>query len=292
MLQQTTVATVIDRYTEFLKRFPNVQSLARAAERDVLKAWEGLGYYRRARNLHKASQLIVRDLGGIFPSTKEAVLKLPGIGRYTAGAILSIAFRQSEAALDGNLIRVYSRLYAIKSPVDDIKVLKRLWSIANFHKPTDASIAREFAEGMMELGAMICTPRNPSCERCPVIDLCLARKRGLQESLPRKGKKISRLKHREEVFVLMKNRRLALMKTGADPKFPDFRRLPHRALKSAPKKYDHRLKYSVTNRDFEVFVSQQATSVISKKYDWLTKEQVEKALLPAIDRKIFKIVFG
>jgi len=187
MLQQTQVAAVIDYYNRFLKRFATVESLAKAREDTVLKLWEGLGYYSRGRNLHKAAKLIVRDYAGRLPDTVDELLKIPGIGRYTAGAIASIAFDKPAPILDGNVTRVLCRVYGIEADPKSPPAQKHLWELAQELVCTARPGA--FNEAMMELGAMVCTPRSPKCNDCPLSTLCLAKQTGRQGELPAKASK-------------------------------------------------------------------------------------------------------
>ncbi len=180
MLQQTQVATAIPYYHRFLKSFPTVRHLARADLSSVLKAWEGLGYYSRARNLHRAAQEVVSQFGGEIPDAPDDLLRLPGIGRYTAGAILSIAFNQNAPILDGNVKRVLSRLFAISG--NPSKTEKRLWSISGSLLPEGK--ANAFNQALMELGATLCTPRDPRCLLCPIGNLCRAYALGKPERYP------------------------------------------------------------------------------------------------------------
>ena len=182
MLQQTQASTVIPYFTRFIMRFPTVESLATAPLDDVLKAWEGLGYYRRAHNLHKAAQIIVAEHGGVLPSDQQSLLALPGIGRYTAGAIRSIAFDQPAPILDGNIKRVISRLDDLEANIDEAATQRQLWERAA--ELVDPGRPGDFNEALMELGATLCLPRNPSCHLCPVQDFCLARQRGTQYERP------------------------------------------------------------------------------------------------------------
>ncbi|MBN8554011.1 MAG: A/G-specific adenine glycosylase [Deltaproteobacteria bacterium] len=293
MLQQTGVSTVIPYFERFMKRFPDVKSLARSTEDEVLHLWQGLGYYRRAKNLREGAKLIVEKFAGKFPDTKEDLLEVPGIGPYSAGAILSIAFRKQAPALDGNLIRVYSRFYGIQDFVNDTKTLKKLWAIATEHTPSASKISREFCEGMMELGATICTPKNPKCKICPVAWGCIARKDGNAETLPRKKMLRAREKYLEKVYLMEKAGKFGFLKKGGDPKFPDFLRLPYEALTTEPSpNVDQRLfKYSVTHRDFKVFVERK-TFRSKAKLIWVSKSKLSKILLPAIDRKILNAYIG
>jgi A/G-specific adenine glycosylase len=187
MLQQTQVETVIPYYQRWMARFPTVRALAEAPIDDVLTRWAGLGYYARARNLHRAAGEVVARHGGRFPDDAEALLALPGIGPYTAGAIASIAFGRPAAILDGNVGRVLSRLYALEGAVDDPQRKKHLWALAAELVPADA--ASHFNQGMMELGATVCTPRAPDCASCPWERRCQARKLGKQEEIPPPKKK-------------------------------------------------------------------------------------------------------
>ena len=182
MLQQTQVATVTGYYTRFLAAFPDVASLAAADEADVLRRWEGLGYYRRARQLHRAAQQIVAEHGGRFPRDREQVRALPGIGRYTAGAILSIAFDAQEPILEANTIRLLSRLTALRASPQTPTSQALLWAWAEALVP--ASEPGLFNQALMELGALVCTPRNPACGECPVAGLCPTRRLGLQDVIP------------------------------------------------------------------------------------------------------------
>lgn len=182
MLQQTQVDTVIPYYHRFLEAFPTVEALA-AAELDVvLKIWEGMGYYARARNLHAAAQTVVAELDGEVPTTWEELTRLPGIGPYTAGAILSIAFGQCVPAVDGNVRRVLSRLFAIEEPMDKSRTQRRLREVAQEFVPAEAP--GRYNQALMDLGATICTPQKPACLLCPLNDLCEANQRGLQDTLP------------------------------------------------------------------------------------------------------------
>lgn len=185
MLQQTQVTTVIPYYQKFMQRFPTVTSLAKAPVDDVLHHWTGLGYYARARNLHKAAQLIHSEYSSEFPKDIEQVIALPGIGRSTAGAILSLALGQSHAILDGNVKRVLSRYYAIDGWPGNAKVEQRLWEKAIVSTP--ANRVADYNQAMMDMGATLCTRSKPDCDLCPVTENCQARILGRQSDLP--GKK-------------------------------------------------------------------------------------------------------
>lgn len=187
MLQQTQVKTVVPYFNRFLQRWPAVQDLARASVDDVLREWEGLGYYSRARNLHKAAQSIVADFAGEFPSSAAGLKTLPGIGDYTAGAIASLAFGQVTPAVDGNVVRVFSRLMAKTFDISRPIARRALHELVAAVMPCDKPGV--FNEALMELGATVCTPRAPLCDRCPLRRRCAAKKSGRQEQFPRRAKK-------------------------------------------------------------------------------------------------------
>jgi A/G-specific adenine glycosylase len=187
MLQQTRVAAVIPYYERFLERFPDIGAVAEAPEEEVLRLWSGLGYYSRARNLQQAAQQIVARHGGEFPRNAEEVLALPGIGSYTAAAILSIAFGAKHAVLDGNVARVLARLDAITGDLRENGRWQRLQKSAD--KLLDPKSPSDWNEAMMELGAMVCTPRAPQCLVCPVGEFCRAQRLGLTDVIPEKRKK-------------------------------------------------------------------------------------------------------
>ena len=188
MLQQTRVETVQDYYHRFTEAFPGIEDLAAASEDRVLKLWEGLGYYSRARNLLKAARWVVRESGGSFPEDAGSLQALPGVGRYTAGAIASIAFGERTPVLDGNVKRVLARLFAVRESIDTAAAEKRLWALAD--TLVSARAPGDSNQALMELGARICTPRRPGCEVCPAEGFCEARASGLTGILPvRKARK-------------------------------------------------------------------------------------------------------
>ena len=202
MLQQTQVATVIPYYERFVSKFPTVHSLSSAPLTDVLDNWSGLGYYSRARNLHACAQTIVRDHGGRLPTEVDSLLKLPGIGRYTAGAIASIAFDRPAPILDGNVQRVLCRYLGIREDPRQAMVQRKLWQWAEELVP--AKNPGDFNQAMMELGALICTPREPQCGRCPLSPDCLARRKSWQEMIPPPRRTAARKKLSYPCAVLRK----------------------------------------------------------------------------------------
>jgi A/G-specific adenine glycosylase len=210
MLQQTRVAAVIPYFERFLQHFPTIESLAKAPEQDVLRLWAGLGYYSRARNLQMAARQIVAIHNGAFPSNEAQVLALSGIGKYTTAAILSIAFGQKLAVLDGNVARVLARLAALRGDLRAGNRWLELQKAAN--KLVDAERPGDWNQAMMELGATLCTPRAPQCLLCPVNEFCEARKQGLVDLIPEKRKKRDTVQVRlgAVIFVDLKKRTLLL----------------------------------------------------------------------------------
>lgn len=182
MLQQTQVSTVTRYYEPFLERFPSVSHLAQASEDEVLAAWQGLGFYRRARNLHKAAQVVVREHGGEVPREPAVLQTLPGLGRYTVGAILSLVDDQRLPILDGNVARVLARVFQVAGPPQKGPTQRRLWALAEETLPPEGSGA--YNEALMELGALVCRPQNPACGRCPLGELCQAKASGSQADYP------------------------------------------------------------------------------------------------------------
>jgi A/G-specific adenine glycosylase len=211
MLQQTRVEAVKAYYERFIRHLPDVTALAEADEDKLLKLWEGLGYYSRIRNMHKASKIIMEQYGGNIPADFEVLLKLPGIGRYTAGAISSIAFNKSESAVDGNVLRVLSRICASYADVSLPQVRKEAEAVLREIIPKGK--ATEFSQAMMELGAILCLPNGvPLCEQCPLAIMCEARKQGITSQLPVKKAPLKRKKEQKTVLVLIGQNRLALSK--------------------------------------------------------------------------------
>ena len=197
MLQQTTVQAVAAYYRKFLSLWPDVKALAGARQDAVLAAWAGLGYYARARNLHAAAKIVADEMGGKFPTTAAGLRTLPGIGAYTAGAISAIAYDERQAAMDANAERVIARLYAVETPLPKAKV--------ELHRHAQSLVparAGDFAQALMDLGSAICTPKRPACPQCPLEKDCLAKKRGIQETLPVKAPKIARPLKRGAAFVV------------------------------------------------------------------------------------------
>ena len=213
MLQQTQVSTVLDYYARFLQRFPSVAALAAAPLDDVFALWSGLGYYSRARNLHRCALAVVADHGGEFPRSSAALAQLPGIGRSTAAAIAAFCFGERVAILDGNVKRVLGRTLGFEEDLATAPAVARLWSLADgLLPPRDVDI---YTQGLMDLGATLCTTRRPACDRCPVAAACLARARGEPERFPVKSRRLKRSRRENALLWLQQGERVYLVKRPA-----------------------------------------------------------------------------
>jgi A/G-specific adenine glycosylase len=273
MLQQTRVATVTERYERFLKRFPTVQKLAAARESSVLAQWSGLGYYRRARNLHVAARKTVNELAGNFPDTSEELRKLPGIGRYTAAAIASIAFNEPIAVVDGNVERVISRLLGTPGISE-----KQLWNAA------ERLLSREqpgnFNQAMMELGATVCLPNEPRCPECPVRSFC--RTQGRQTPAGRKPRRPKR-----DVAYLLSRRNgtvLLVRRSATERLMPGMWELPQVELSDSDQQI-FSLRHSITVTDFNVRVISRSESPPGT---WTSNSRLRTLALTGLARKILR----
>lgn len=281
MLQQTRVAVVTDYYKRFLRQFPTVKSLARADEQEVLGAWSGLGYYRRARMLHSAAKQIVAERGGKFPETSLGLRELPGIGRYTAAAIASIAFSEATAVVDGNVERVIDRLLgsshdgktAAKTTNDHWKIAQELLHTS---RPGD------FNQAMMELGALVCLPRNPQCRACPVAKWCYTRGdvRGLQVKSRRAGTLSYSLSLRANKVALMQRPKDARLMAGMWELPP---KAAYRQAKKEPELF--KLRHSITDTDYRVSVFAGASLA---GCCWVSVSDLNGMALTGLTRKILQ----
>lgn len=227
MLQQTRVNTVIPYYTKWMAKFPDIIHLAKATEEQVLVVWEGLGYYSRARNIHRSAQIISLKFDGKIPDNIKDLIQLPGIGRYTAGAVASIAFNLDEPTLDANIRRIFARVFNIEENLETSKGKKNIWALIRNELPSGK--ARDFNQALMDLGATICLSRNPLCNACPLFEFCQARENGVQEKRPVLRSKKSKpnytylaaiIKH-EDKFLLIRRPSKGLL--GGLWEFPNFR---------------------------------------------------------------------
>jgi A/G-specific adenine glycosylase len=275
MLQQTRVAVVIAHYHKFLQRFPTVEQLAKAREALVLAAWSGLGYYRRARMLHAAAKVVVREHRGTFPSTAAGLRELPGIGRYTAAAIASIAFGEPVAVVDGNVERVLQRLFGRRIAGEAI------WDAAG--DLLDQKRAGDFNQAMMELGATVCTPRAPACLTCPVIQLCTTR--GELAGSPKAARQL-----KLEIHYVLDSRdgKVFLVRRPHDASLmPGMWELPEVADRHGASNPSFTLRHSITVTDYTVHVWRDTTpSGVRGK--WFRVEQPAKIALTGLARKILR----
>jgi len=328
MLQQTQVETVKGYYNRFLSEFPTVFDLAQAEDEKLMKMWEGLGYYSRARNLKRAAIMIVDNYEGQMPNAIEKIKKLPGIGPYTAGAILSIAYGRPVPAVDGNVIRVYSRLFQIEEAVDLTSTKKNIDSIAE--KMVHMEDPSAYNQSLMELGATICIPKNPRCLTCPIQKYCKARGSGIQNTLPKKSPKKPKKEVSLYTALVRKENAFLVVKRAPEGLLPDMWSLPSvevnkasiEALNDAndvPQDSGHRdpvmLCIEKLDEEFELQVKYEAVlgqavhifthirwnmHVLVFDWEngdlpdypeskWITKEQINDLAFPTAYRKALKV---
>jgi len=301
MLQQTTVVTVGPYFRDFLARWPSVHDLANAELDAVLHAWQGLGYYARARNLHKCARAVSADHGGRFPDSEEDLLALPGIGSYTAAAIAAIAFGRRATVMDGNVERVMARLHAVETPLPAAKpeLRKLAAALAPAERPGD------YAQAVMDLGATVCTPRKPRCGACPWQDRCIARKLGIAEELPRKSPKAVRPRKHAVVFWLSRPDGSILLQRRPEegmlgglmevPSTP-WRAEPwtaREAMKSAPAKAQWRSLDGVVRHGFthfEIEMTVMAGRALSRAPGgvWSQVDRLSDHALPTLMKKVVR----
>jgi A/G-specific adenine glycosylase len=319
MLQQTQVQTVIPYWLRWMKALPNVHALARARPERILKLWEGLGYYTRVRNVHRAARVIVKDYQGVFPSSHATLLTLPGIGRYTAGAICSIAFNQPSPILDGNVTRVVTRLFGIRGPVRSKRVNDRLWRVAedlvraaeNSQPPKNRACSA-LNQALMELGATICRPQQPQCAQCPVQEVCVAHRTGAALTLPNLGKRPRTTERRFVALVWRKDEHYLVRRRSRHTvnaqlwEFPNFEldgqteeldrlaqaHLECRVLSLAP---FCTVRHSITRFRIRLDVYQvdSMNRPVLKRSgpgEWLTLPQLQKRAFPSAHRKIVQLL--
>ena len=316
MLQQTQVVTVIPYFTRFLQAFPTIATLAAAPEHDVLRHWEGLGYYRRARQLHRAAQVVVSEHGGEFPRQFDAIRSLPGVGRYTAGAIASIAFDQSAPILEANTVRLFSRLVGFDGDTASRTGQDLLWKFATQILPAGGSGALN--QALMELGSLVCTPRAPDCDGCPVARECVANHMGQQDTIPCPRTRPTIEAVREASLVIWRGDKILLRQPLAGERWAglwDFPRFAVSAKQGAKlhaelvgKLYDlagvriepigqiATLKHGVTRFRITLdcfsarFVSATRGRAGDAPLKWLRPAELEKYPLSVTGRKLSKIV--
>ena len=303
MLQQTTVATVAGYFARFVARFPTLESLAAASLDDVLRAWQGLGYYARARNLHACARTLMQRHRGRFPETEADLAQLPGIGAYTAAAIAAIAFDRPAAAVDGNAERVLARLHAIEAPLPAVKPRLR----AEARSLVPAHRAGDFAQAMMDLGAGLCTPREPQCAICPWQADCRARALGIAEGLPRRRRRPQRPTRRGVAFWIVRSDGAVLLRRRAErgllggmmevpsTEWRKARTSAAEARRMAPIQATKWIKLSgVVRHTFTHFhlelevLSGEATAGADPGGRWIALDRLGEQALPTVMKKVVK----
>ncbi len=242
MLQQTVASTVVAYYTRFLERFPSVVDLADADEQEVLSYWAGLGYYRRAKQLHAAAQRIRDTHGGVFPTDFDQILDLPGVGRYTAGAISSFAYDQPRPIVEANTLRLYARLLALRDDPRKNAGQTRLWQVGEHFVANRCASPGRINQALIELGSQVCTAKNPQCTECPLSDCCFAYREGSQNEIPSTVRRPAAIKQTHVLLVIEKHGKFLLRQNPESQWWAglwDFPRLPltdalTRAISSAP----------------------------------------------------------
>jgi A/G-specific adenine glycosylase len=286
MLQQTQVATVKGYYARWLEQFPTMQELARAEERDVLRAWEGLGYYNRARNLHRCAKVIVSERNGQLPSTAEELLRLPGIGRYTAGAVRSFAFNLPAPIVDGNVARVLSRVLNLELPIDEARGKAVIWEAAEAYALSDNP--RQMNSALMELGALICVPRKPLCVICPVRSFCRAT---APESLPRK-KDRPRVEGRTETYFWAVRNGSVLLAHNRQKRWRGLWSLP-KLLDPVAKEPLLTLIHPITRFIIRLEVYQiEPPITVDKDHEWQCLDSLRELPMPAPHRRAIRTLMG
>lgn len=321
MLQQTQVETALPYYQRWLKTFPNIATLAKSDEKKVLKLWQGLGYYSRARNIHESAKYIVEKYHGAFPEKFEDILSLKGIGRYSAGAIASIAFNQEKPIVDGNVLRVLSRVFLIDDPIDVEKNKAQFWELQE--KLIPKGEARFFNQALMELGALVCSTKNPACALCPVRNFCGAYKKDSAENYPVRQKRKKIVKVSASAVVLRKNEKYLLRRRplgqimGGLWEFPEWkldknRRIkPEESLKKTkslikkefsfePKEILYlgsiKRNYTYFNENLDVFLSEAGETEIKLRHapgwlaEWLSEKDFKNTPFSSAHSKIAKLV--
>ncbi|MHB8898559.1 MAG: A/G-specific adenine glycosylase [Thermoguttaceae bacterium] len=316
MLQQTQVETVRPYFERFRQAFPTIEALAAADEEHVLRLWEGLGYYRRARQLHRAAQVMVQQHDGRFPDDPEVVLRLPGIGRYTAGAVLSIAFDARQPILEANTIRLFCRLLAYRGRADSSQAQRLLWEMARAVLPRQAT--GDFNQALMELGSQVCTPKTPRCGDCPVAGLCQANALGLQQTVPAPKLK-KRFQDLHEVALIVRRRGRVLLLRRPEggrwaglwdfPRYqmdhqdgPDLlaalrnRLCAETGIDAIPETHQKRLRHGVTRFRITLdcycarFVGTAEPTANVPVYQWVAPDRLGDFPLSATGRKLARLI--
>ena len=285
IMQQTRIAQGTAYWERFMKRWPNVHELAKATEDEVLREWQGLGYYSRARNLHKAAQQIVGL--GRFPQTYKELKQLKGIGEYTAAAISSISFAEPVAVVDGNVYRVLARYFGIDTPIDSTEGKKVFKTMAQEYLPKEAPAA--YNQGLMDFGAIQCTPTSPNCEVCPLIDTCFAANNNKVADLPVKAKKTKQRERHFSFIYIRCNGETAIRRRGAGDIWQGLWELPTKellgnAIENATlikKNVKHVLTHQIIFADFYLLET-DTPPTLPADYIWIKEREIERYALPRL----------
>lgn len=298
MLQQTRMEVVLGYYDRFIKRFPSVAALSRASVHDVTAAWSGLGYYRRARMLRDGAIDVMTRFGGTIPKAVEGLMSIAGIGRYTAGAIASIAYGRRAPIVDGNIARIVARIFAIDAPLASPALMRAAWLRAEEMVASSKS-PRDFNQGLMELGALVCTPRKPSCERCPLRCQCVAFGSGRVDELPRPKAKLVTRELRIPLYLVTDRDGRVLMRRESGRLMRDMYHLPHgdtTLLTGTPLRISHAaavgtFRHTVTNRriTFEVFAVARSPRARGSEYAWIDPASLAGIPHPSYVRKALRL---
>jgi A/G-specific adenine glycosylase len=299
MLQQTRMEVVLGYFERFLARFPDVAALVAAPDDDVMAAWSGLGYYRRARMLHDGARDVMQRFAGRVPDTVDNLLTISGIGRYTAGAIASIAYRAHAPIVDGNVARILARLYAIEAPLKSPELMRDSWQRAETLIAA-ATDPRDFNQGLMELGALVCRPANPRCDACPLRRACAAYAQNRVEELPRKAAKAETRAMRIPLYVIADAAGHVLMRREQGALMNAMFHLPHgdaALLAGTPLRVRNAellgtFRHTVTNRriEFEVFRARLARRTDAAGYAWIDPSRMAHVPHPSYVRKALQLV--
>jgi len=278
MLQQTQVKTVIPYYGRFLDELPDWQSLSKAKEEKILKLWEGLGYYRRARNLQAAAQMILAEFNGKLPQTREEIIKLPGVGQYSAGAVLSIAFQKPEPLVDGNVIRVFSRLFVLRGNLKTGENHEKVWDVARSLISTKRP--GDFNQALMELGATVCFTDNPQCLLCPLFQFCEAAQRGIQTDLPEMPKAAKNIEVPMAALLLENKKKVLVKKRDENEKwlkgFWEFPSAEGKSMEEACQKLE---------KEFKVKTEKKPAKDVKHQ---ITKHKIHLSLFTASGQKLIR----
>lgn len=296
MLQQTTVSTVIPYFHRFMKAFPTIQHLARAPLEKVLNQWAGLGYYARARNLHRSAQAIVRHHDGMIPSERSQAEDLPGVGPYTAGALLSFAHDRPEALVDGNVIRVLSRIFGVKGDTRRPAVLSKIWAVARTLMPIKG--ARHYNSAIMDFGATLCKPGLPDCPVCPMREICWANQNGWVDRLPQARPDAPKLLIKLTAYLIEKDGRVALQRRPLGGLWGGLWELPTAEEKGGavgkpmrqikPLKRLGTVRHILSHRDLRVEVWQAQLEGTPKGIAWRARNQVRAMAISTLTKKLLQ----